>query len=92
MAKEIIEVFVTKKGKFRAKITEPYHENDTINSKVGEPFAYEVTVGGQEWEKGKGRKYRAKIKQKCERILDSLQDEFENAFGEQIPFASGPGR
>ena len=92
MAKEKIEVFVTKKGKFRARITEPYHENDPITAKVGEPFTYEVTVGGQGWGEGKGKKYRTKIKQKCERILDNLQDEFENAFGEQIPFASGPGR
>ena len=54
-----IKVFLTKGLQFRAHVKEP-----------GKP-AYEVTIGGQEWLKGKGRKHEDQILVKAVRI-DSI--------------------
>lgn len=55
-----IKVFVTKNLRFRAKIQEP----------TG--VSYEVTIGGVEWHKGKGREYEDRIRKKCELIISYL--------------------
>ncbi len=60
-----VEVFVTKGGKFRASIRESVTE-----------ATYEVTVGGEEWEKGKGRNHEAKIISEMNSILATLNGEF----------------
>lgn len=57
-----IKVFVTRTGKFRAKIKEGRHS-----------IPYEVTIGGNEWDKGKGRGYEERIVEKCELILIELK-------------------
>jgi len=54
-----IKVFLTKGLKFRAHVKEP-----------GKP-AYEVTIGGKEWQNGKGRKHEKLILTKAVRI-DSI--------------------
>ncbi len=60
-----IEVFVTKGGKFRASIRES----------ITEP-TYEVTVGGEEWQKGKGRNHEQDIVAKMDSIIATLNSEF----------------
>ena len=61
-----VKVFVTKTQKFRAKIRDardlPY---------------YEVTIGGVEWNKGKGRQHEAKILSKCQGIIAGLKKELK---------------
>lgn len=64
--KPIVEVFVTKSRKFRAKVKEV------------DGFKYEVTIGGSEWNKGKGRQYESNIMQKCSNLIAAMQNEFEN--------------
>lgn len=56
-----VEVFVTKAMNFRAKIRES----------ITEP-TYEVTIGGGEWGKGKGRNHQAKIQEQMDKILRAL--------------------
>ena len=56
-----IKVFVTKTKEFRAKIKENK-----------ESIPYEVTIGGESWENGKGRKYEKEIKRKCELLIATL--------------------
>jgi len=64
-----IKVFITRGFKFRANIKEP-----------GKP-AYEVTVGGKEWLKGKGRQYQDQIFVKAGiasgRVMQNLYADFE---------------
>jgi len=67
--KTVIKVFVTKSRKFRAEIKE-----------VRQP-KYEVTIGGQEWKKGKGKKHIARIEQSCRNILHGLKNDYEKIFG-----------
>lgn len=62
----IIDVFMTKTRKFRAIV------NDRINPK------YEVTVGGEEWESGKGLEYEKCILLKCERLLSDMCSELRS--------------
>jgi hypothetical protein len=59
--KNTVEVFVTKNRKFRAKIKEADLD-----------YPYEVTVGGKEWQAGKGRTHKEEIKKQCEHILCGL--------------------
>ena len=61
MSKPQIKVFVTKTREFRAKIKENK-----------EAVPYEVTVGGESWENGKGREYEEEIKRKCELLIVTL--------------------
>lgn len=61
MDKAQIEVFVTKTREFRAKIKENK-----------EAIPYEVTIGGESWENGKGRQYEKEIKWKCEVLITTL--------------------
>ena len=61
MEKPQIKIFITKTRDFRARIKET----------KGSPV-YEVTVGGNQWEAGKGRKYEKEIKRKCEILLSIL--------------------
>jgi hypothetical protein len=63
-----IKVFVTKTKEFRARITE---------SKGKAP--YEVTIGGESWNKGKGREFEAQIKRKCFILISVLSDKIENS-------------
>ena len=62
--KPSIKVFATKTKKFRARIIDP-----------GSCIAYEVTVGGKEWRKGKGQPYQKIILEKCENLVTSLWKE-----------------
>ena len=66
MEKVRIKVFVTKTRKFRAKIQE---------GKKAIP--YEVTIGGESWQKGKGRQFEKEIERKCKILLMILQDELK---------------
>ncbi len=70
-----IQVFRTKSGHFRARIVKGGFET------------YEVTIGGTEWHKGKGRKFEGSIKARCKNIIDDLVHEYKGAFLEdyQIP-------
>ena len=61
MALAHIKVSVTSTMRFRASIT----------PKTG--FSYEVTVGGVEWQNGKGREYEKEIMQKCLEIVSTLR-------------------
>lgn len=60
-----VQVFVTKGYQFRARIRES----------VGQPW-YEVTIGGQEWGKGKGREHEPRIRAQMEYALDCLVEHF----------------
>jgi hypothetical protein len=61
-----VEVFATKNMKFRARIRESV-----------EVPSYEVTIGGQEWQKGKGKAFKQVIAEKAETIVSALIAEFE---------------
>lgn len=61
MDKPQIKVFVTKTREFRAKIKET---KDSI--------PYEVTIGSECWDNGKGRQYEKEIKRKCELLIATL--------------------
>jgi hypothetical protein len=64
-----IRVSITRFGSFRAKIKE------------GKDLPwYEVSVGGDMWEKGKGRKFEVKIKEKCYRLLNKANSEYAKFF------------
>ena len=56
-----IKVFITKTQEFRARIKEP-----------GVGFSYEVTIGGDSWNSGKGKEFEAIIKKKCELLVTKL--------------------
>lgn len=56
-----IKVFVTRSHNFRARIKEPDN-----------PAAYEVTIGGKQWELGKGMEHRDTILRKCKLMLSVL--------------------
>lgn len=68
-----VNVFVTKTGKFRAKILE---HKQTVS--------YEVTVGGREWKKGKGREFRKTIYLKITKLLHKLKEERSKEFEDII--------
>jgi len=57
-----VDVFVTRGMQFRASIRE------SIISPT-----YEVTIGGEEWNKGKGRNHQAKIQEQMNKILRALE-------------------
>lgn len=63
-----IKVFVTKNDRFRASITEP------------DGTKYEVTIGGEEWFKGKGRKYQDEIRRKASEIVHYLAEQADIYF------------
>ena len=63
-----VEVFVTKNNKLRAY----------ISNNLG--LSYEVTIGGKEWKKGKGKEHKEIIKEKCLRLIDKLTDIYINNF------------
>ena len=58
-----ILVFVTKTGRFRAKIFPHGMPN------------YQVTVNGKNWKEGIGNEYKEIIKQKIVKLLEGLQKE-----------------
>jgi len=58
-----VNIFVTKSLKFRAKIQE------VDNTK------YEVTIGGESWNNGKGKAHKVQIMEKVGRIMVRLQQE-----------------
>jgi len=61
-----VEVFVTKGNKFRARIRES----------IDQP-SYEVTIGGEEWNKGKGKNHEQKIVSEMNKILANLDKELQ---------------
>lgn len=65
--KAYINVHITRMTrKIRVEIHEAYEDsNDDV--------CYEVTVGGQEWRKGKGNKYKAEILKKVKRIMTEVE-------------------
>jgi hypothetical protein len=58
-----IKVFVTKTNVFRAQIFEP-----------NKPM-YEVTVGGENWNKGLGQEHTEEIQRKCWKLIGSLSEQ-----------------
>jgi hypothetical protein len=64
-----VEVFVTKTLKFRARIRESV-----------EVPSYEVSIGGEEWSKGKGINHREKIVGKMSTIMSTLESELGQFF------------
>lgn len=56
-----IKVFITKNGKFRARIKE-----------LDKP-TYEVSVGSDSWLEGKGVKYHSVIRRKCNLLMVELR-------------------
>ena len=58
-----IIVFVTKTGRFRAKIFPHGMPN------------YQVTINGKSWKEGIGNEYKEIIKQKIVKLLEGLQKE-----------------
>lgn len=65
--KVYIKVFITKSNKFRAQVCEILHG--------GGKNQYEVTIGGKEWLKGKGSKYKTDIKLRMIRIISNLDEQ-----------------
>jgi len=65
-----VEVFVTKGFIFRARIRES----------VEQP-SFEVSVGGEEWGKGKGKNHEQEIKDKAGMIIGSLIGHYEKDWG-----------
>ena len=63
-----IKVFVTKTRKFRARIKPP----------GGIP--YEVTIGGSQWIKGKGREYEDEILRKCDLCFNTITNNFNQIY------------
>jgi len=59
-----IIVFVTKSGRFRAKIFPHGMPN------------YQVTIGGKSWKEGTGNEYKEIIRHKISQLLDGLRTEF----------------
>ena len=59
-----ITVFVTKSGRFRAKIFPHGMPN------------YQVTIGGKSWKEGTGNEYKDIIRHKISQLLDGLRTEF----------------
>lgn len=59
-----IIVFVTKTGRFRAKIFPHGMPN------------YQVTINGKSWKEGAGNEYKEVIRQKISQLLNGLQTEF----------------
>jgi len=70
--KTTIRVFVTKTRVFRAKIKEPRKR------------LYEVTIGGQQWKKGVGKKHVSRIEPACRNILLKLKGDYEKIFGVKL--------
>jgi len=68
-----IKVFITRRLNFRAHIKEP-----------GRP-AYEVTVGGKEWKKGKGRQYEDQILIKATKAVMNVTQNLAIDFGLGVP-------
>jgi len=50
-------MLVTEGGWFRAKVKRP------------DGSGYQVSIGGNEWDKGKGKEWEERIKGKCKRII-----------------------
>ena len=67
------KVFVTKTGKFRAVIS------------PAEGAHYEVTVGGEEWDKGKGREHTAEILERMRCYIKHLESQLHDAEHEEAP-------
>lgn len=71
MLKEKAEVnlFITKKGQWRARITPKWGSN-----KLGNQYgaSYEVSIGGESWNRGKGREHQEKIRVLMERQMVKL--------------------
>ena len=65
-----IFVYVTKTNKFRARITEP-------------GSIFEVTIGGESWRSGKGKKYRHHIIIAMAKILSHLHVHYETCLKEK---------
>jgi len=63
-----IRVFVTNTRKLRVSIQEEGKR------------AYSVTVGSVAWEKGKGREYENKIKEKSFKFVNRIRNEYEKYF------------
>lgn len=59
-----ITVFITKKRKFRARIA------------TDDEPVYEVTIGGKEWRKGKGREFEERIIKICEKITTDINNNY----------------
>jgi len=59
-----ILVFVTKSGRFRAKIFPHGMPN------------YQVTINGKSWKEGTGTEYKEIIRHKISQLIDGLQKEF----------------
>ena len=70
-SKTYINIFVTKTNKLRAY----------VSNNLGQ--FYEVTIGGKEWEKGKGKEHKEIIKEKCLRLIDKLTDIYINNLCEE---------
>ena len=67
MSKTHIKVWLTKNTKqIRARITE---ETEGVGN-----YTYEVTVGGKEWNNGKGQKHKEAIKKK----VTNLENKFNS--------------
>lgn len=59
-----IQVFVTKTGRFRAKIFTHGLPN------------YQVTINGKSWKAGTGNEHKEIIRQKISQLLEGLEKEF----------------
>lgn len=67
ISKPQIKVYLTKTKKLRAIIREDIKSTP-----------YEVTVGGLEWQKGRGRMYEGVIKVKSLKLLAAIKTELLN--------------
>lgn len=72
MSNTHIKLFVTKNYKFRAVI-------DEYNTLSERNVTYEVTIGGEQWRKGKGRKHEKRILEMMNTIRCSLADQVHRA-------------
>jgi len=75
-SKTYVKVFVTKTNCFRVEVTEI--DEHVALAKRGELFhrRYQVSVGGESWNMGKGAEHIRRIKNRIEKILFSLLQDY----------------
>lgn len=75
-SKTYVKVFVTKTNRFRVEVTDR-GEHFPL-SRTGELFhrRYQVSVGGESWNMGKGAEHREIITRRMEKLLFSLIEDY----------------
>ncbi len=72
-----IEVYVTRKHKWRARIT-------PVDIRGVKLPAFEVTIGGKAWSEGKGKDYQTRIYQKMWELVGYMEQQCKNIVGNKL--------